>query len=70
MSARSRARRTQADPINASAAQLRGTFSDVVMGGDQPGAGSADGTAARCNFDAFINQEATPLNRQNSYLRV
>ncbi len=38
--------------------------------GYQVGAGSADGGATRCNFDPYINQEATPLNSQNSYLRV
>ena len=38
--------------------------------GYQVGAGSADGGATRCNFDAFINQEKTPINSQNSYLRV
>ena len=38
--------------------------------GYQVGAGSADGGTTRCNFDAFINQEKTPINSQNSYLRV
>ena len=38
--------------------------------GYQVGAGSADGGATRCNFDALVNQEKTPINSQNSYLRV
>ena len=38
--------------------------------GYQVGAGSADGGATRCNFDALINQEKTPINSQHSYLRV
>ena len=38
--------------------------------GYQVGAGSADGGTTRANFDAFINQEKTPINSQNSYIRV
>ncbi len=39
--------------------------------GYQVGAGIADGgTATRCNFDPTPNQEAAPINSQNSYLRV
>ncbi len=38
--------------------------------GYQVGSGSADGGATRANFDADINSEATPVNSQNSYLRV
>ena len=38
--------------------------------GYQVGAGSADGGTTRCNFDALVNQETTPINSQNSYLRV
>ena len=38
--------------------------------GYQVGAGSADGGTTRCNFDALINEEKTPINSQHSYLRV
>ncbi len=39
--------------------------------GYQVGAGIADGTTtSRANFDPTINQEAAPINSQNSYIRV
>ncbi len=63
---------TQASDIAASL--LADYESDTALAetyvGYQVGAGAADGGSTRCNFDATINQEATPINSQNSYLRV
>ncbi len=64
--------KTQAADVSASL--LADYESDAALAqtyvGYQVGAGAADGGTTRCNFDAFINQEATPINSQNSYLRV
>ncbi len=63
---------TQASDISASL--LADYESDTALAqtyvGYQVGAGAADGGTTRCNFDATINQEKTPINSQNSYLRV
>ncbi len=63
---------TQASDISASL--LADYESDAALAqtyvGYQVGAGAADSGTTRCNFDATINQEKTPINSQNSYLRV
>ena len=64
---------TQASDISASllADYLSASALAQTYVGYQVGAGAADGgTAARCNFDPTPNQEAAPINSQNSYLRV
>ena len=64
--------KTQAADVSASL--LADYESDAALAqtyvGYQVGAGSADGGTTRCNFDADIYTEATPINSQNSYLRV
>ncbi len=63
---------TQASDVAASL--LTDYESDTALAdtyvGYQVGAGSADGSTTRCNFDATVNQETTPINSQNSYLRI
>ncbi len=64
--------KTQAADVSASL--LADYESDAALAqtyvGYQVGAGSADGGTTRANFDADIYTETTPLNSQNSYLRV
>lgn len=61
-------------PGDAAAVLLADYESDAAINatyvGYQVGAGAADGGSTRCNFDATINQEATPQNSQHSYLRI
>ncbi|MBE7213463.1 MAG: DUF3500 domain-containing protein, partial [Gluconacetobacter diazotrophicus] len=61
-------------PGDAAAVLLADYESDAAIAatyvGYQVGAGAADGGSTRCNFDATVNQEATPQNSQHSYLRI
>ncbi len=64
--------KTQAADVSASL--LADYESDAALAqtyvGYQVGAGSADGGTTRCNFDADVYTETTPINSQNSYCRV
>ncbi len=64
--------KTQAADVSASL--LADYESDAALAqtyvGYQVGAGSADGGTTRANFDADVYTEETPINSQNSYIRV